>query len=63
MYLDLNLEPTEEQAAFRGSAPRFALELLRPRTAELNRRPDAPSIPSPATRRSGTRVASMTSRP
>jgi alkylation response protein AidB-like acyl-CoA dehydrogenase len=44
MYLDLNLELTEEQIAFRESVHRFALEVLRPRAAELDRQPDPASV-------------------
>jgi len=40
MYLDLNLQLTEEQSAFKESVHRFAREVLRPRAAELDRRPD-----------------------
>jgi alkylation response protein AidB-like acyl-CoA dehydrogenase len=40
MYLDLNLQLTEEQVAFKESVHRFALEVLRPRAAELDRRAD-----------------------
>jgi alkylation response protein AidB-like acyl-CoA dehydrogenase len=40
MYLDLNLQLTEEQIAFKESVHRFAREVLRPRAAELDRCPD-----------------------
>ncbi|MGH7894592.1 MAG: acyl-CoA dehydrogenase family protein [Candidatus Binatia bacterium] len=44
MYLDLNLQLTEEQSAFRESVHRFALEVLRPRAAELDRRTDPADV-------------------
>ena len=44
MYLDLNLALTEEQMAFRESVHRFALEVLRPRAAELDRCTDPKSV-------------------
>ena len=44
MYLDLNLQLTEEQIAFRESVHRFALEVLRPRAAELDRRTDPADV-------------------
>src|SRR5512134_914498 len=44
MYLDLNLQLTEEQIAFRESVHRFALEVLRPRAAELDRRADPADV-------------------
>ena len=40
MYLDLNLQLTEEVIAFKESVHRFAREVLRPRAAELDRRAD-----------------------
>jgi alkylation response protein AidB-like acyl-CoA dehydrogenase len=40
MYLDLNLELTEEQVAFRDSVHRFARDVLRPQAAALDRRTD-----------------------
>ena len=40
MYLDLNLQLTQEQIAFKESVHRFAREVLRPRAAELDRCPD-----------------------
>jgi alkylation response protein AidB-like acyl-CoA dehydrogenase len=44
MYLDLNLQLTEEQIAFRQSVHRFAIEVLRPRSAELDRRTDPADV-------------------
>lgn len=44
MYLDLSLGLTEEQLAFRDNVHRFALEVLRPRAAELDRRTDPAEV-------------------
>ena len=47
MYLDLNLHLSDEQIAFRESVHRFALEVLRPRAAELDRRSDPADVIAP----------------
>jgi alkylation response protein AidB-like acyl-CoA dehydrogenase len=44
MYLDLNLQLTEEQVAFKESVHRFARDVLRPRAAELDRRADPADV-------------------
>jgi len=47
VYVDLNLQLTEEQAALRESVHRFALEVLRPAAAELDRCADAARVIAP----------------
>jgi alkylation response protein AidB-like acyl-CoA dehydrogenase len=44
MYLDLDLQLTEEQRAFRESVHRFAADVLRPRAAALDRCADAADV-------------------
>lgn len=44
MYLDLNLQLSEEQIAMREATHRFAVEVLRPRAAELDRRADPAGV-------------------
>jgi alkylation response protein AidB-like acyl-CoA dehydrogenase len=47
MYLDLNLQLTDEQVALRDGVHRFAVEVLRPRAAELDRYVDAADVIAP----------------
>jgi alkylation response protein AidB-like acyl-CoA dehydrogenase len=44
MYLDLNLELTDELTAFKENVHRFALDVLRPRAAELDRCADPAGV-------------------